>query len=226
MNRLHYGPWPKFLIENNMLGRSWRRMYKKCPEWQMLFRNGSEYVGVCNMAPIAWDGTVESLPEGLYPALKHVVETDEIPNSICCFSVLITDGNKGSGLSEKMLEVVKSQARAAGYENILIPVRPVLKPAYPLTDMADYAKWERHGLPFDPWMRIQAKLGGEVLGIAKSNVSIKASLCEWEQWTDMTFPQSGEYVIPNGHTTLKIDYEKRTGTYHEQGVWMKHTVSS
>jgi hypothetical protein len=30
------------------------------------------------------------------------------------------------------------------------------------------------------------------------------TVAEWETWSDMAFPTSGEYVIPNGLATLYI----------------------
>jgi hypothetical protein len=35
-------------------------------------------------------------------------------------------------------------------------------------------------------------------------------------------PSSGPYVIPGGLSTLEIDREADTGTYHEPNIWMRH----
>ena len=45
---------------------------------------------------------------------------------------------------------------------------------------------------------------------------------EWEEWTSMPFPVSGDYVIPDGLTLLHIDREADRGEYREPNIWMRH----
>lgn len=45
---------------------------------------------------------------------------------------------------------------------------------------------------------------------------------DWQAWTGMAFPSSGEYVIPAGLSTLHIDREHDCGTYTEPNVWVQH----
>jgi hypothetical protein len=45
---------------------------------------------------------------------------------------------------------------------------------------------------------------------------------DWQAWTGMAFPSSGEYVIPAGLSTLRIDREHDCGTYTEPNVWVQH----
>jgi len=45
---------------------------------------------------------------------------------------------------------------------------------------------------------------------------------DWQAWTGMLFPATGEYVIPDGLSTLHIDRETGTGIYREPNVWMQH----
>ena len=45
---------------------------------------------------------------------------------------------------------------------------------------------------------------------------------QWESWTDMAFPASGDYVIPEGLAVLRIDRGQDRGEYVEPNVWVQH----
>jgi hypothetical protein len=45
---------------------------------------------------------------------------------------------------------------------------------------------------------------------------------EWEGWTGMVFPSTGEYVIPRGLSSLHIDRDEDRGRYAEPNVWVRH----
>lgn len=40
---------------------------------------------------------------------------------------------------------------------------------------------------------------------------------------DMSFPESGEYVVPGALQPVRIDLQKDLGVYEEPNVWMRHT---
>ena len=42
----------------------------------------------------------------------------------------------------------------------------------------------------------------------------------------MRFPESGEYVFPEGLSTLPIDTNLDRGEYREPNVWLLHRVSA
>ncbi|HAN78836.1 MAG TPA: hypothetical protein DCQ31_14280 [Bacteroidales bacterium] len=224
MNRIHGGPWPKFLTENFELLKHWRQLYKQYPEWQLLFRDGIEYIGLCNLAPLNWDGEPESLNEGLLPTLEKIIETPQQSNTLCCFSIVVGKEHVGEGISIKMLNEVKKLAIDAGYKYILFPVRPMYKKRYPITPLADYVQWMRGNLPFDPWIRTLAKIDAKILKVMPNSVKVQASVSDWENWTDIYFGQTGDYIIPKGHAPLHIDLEKNMGIYAEEGLWMKLTL--
>jgi hypothetical protein len=95
-------------------------------------------------------------------------------------------------------------------------VRPNWKERYPLIPIERYASWVREdGLPFDPWMRVHARLGAEILRPEPESLRIVGAVAEWEEWTGMAFPESGEYVVPHGLAPLRVDREPtwaRTGS--------------
>jgi hypothetical protein len=48
------------------------------------------------------------------------------------------------------------------------------------------------------------------------------AVSEWEGWTGLAFPSSGQYVIPGGLSTLRIDRENDHGRYVEPNAWVRH----
>jgi hypothetical protein len=96
-----------------------------------------------------------------------------------------------------------------------------------LTPIGRYVHWERDdGLPFDPWLRVHARLGAEILGIAPASMDIRGTVGDWEAWTGMAFPESGEYVVPGALVPVTIDCEADLGVYVEPNVWMSHPVAA
>ena len=49
-------------------------------------------------------------------------------------------------------------------------------------------------------------------------------MAEWEEWTGMAFPESGDYVFPGCLATVEIDREQDVGRYWEPNVWIVHAV--
>jgi hypothetical protein len=43
-------------------------------------------------------------------------------------------------------------------------------------------------------------------------------VADWEAWTGMRFPESGDYVFPKGPSTVHIDRDLGTGQYWEPNV--------
>ena len=105
----------------------------------------------------------------------------------------------------------------------IAPVRPSWKDRYPLVPIERYAAWVRQdGLPFDPWLRVHARLGGRVLRCEPRSMQVTASVRDWEAWTGMTFPEDGDYVFPGGLALLNIS--GGSGSYWEPNVWVQHDI--
>jgi hypothetical protein len=112
-----------------------------------------------------------------------------------------------------------------GVRALVAPVRPTLKHRYPLTSMARYTRWRRpDGAPLDPWLRVHWRLGARVLGVAARSMVVDGRVREWEAWTGMRFPASGDYVVPGALTTVPIDRARDRGRDVEPNVWMLHPL--
>ncbi len=51
---------------------------------------------------------------------------------------------------------------------------------------------------------------------------VPASVTDWQEWTGLMFPESGEYVIEGALTPIRIDLEKDLGEYIEPNVWVTY----
>ncbi len=54
------------------------------------------------------------------------------------------------------------------------------------------------------------------------SLRITGTVSEWESWTGLVFPESGDYVFPEGLATVRIDIATDQGSYWEPNVWMVH----
>src|SRR6266516_1719932 len=81
-----------------------------------------------------------------------------------------------------------------------------------------------NGLFFDPWMRVHERLGATVLRPEPHSLRITGTVAEWEEWTRMAFPESGDYWFPGCLTMVTIDRKADRGSYWEPNVWMRHAV--
>lgn len=130
---------------------------------------------------------------------------------------------QGQGLSRLIIQAMAVMTREAGLGPLVAPVRPSIKDRYPLVPIEEYAQWRRpDGLPFDPWMRVHARLGASILRAEPRSMEITAPVADWEQWLGLELPQPGEYVFPGGLAPVTV--ADGTASYWEPNVWMLHKV--
>jgi hypothetical protein len=55
-------------------------------------------------------------------------------------------------------------------------------------------------------------------------MTIRGTRADWEEWTKLKFPQSGEYIIPGALNPMKMNVEKDEGVYIEPNVWLVHKI--
>jgi hypothetical protein len=53
---------------------------------------------------------------------------------------------------------------------------------------------------------------------------VSGTICEWEEWTGIALPDSGNYVIPLALAPLTVNRETDQATYLEPNVWVEHRV--
>ncbi|MEA2087205.1 MAG: GNAT family N-acetyltransferase [Candidatus Caldatribacteriota bacterium] len=222
INKLHSEPWPVYLSEDSLVKKYWQRLYQVYPEYQLLFRINSEYIGVANSAPIYWNGNIDNLPTGFDEAIETIIEENEKPNTLCGLAVVISKEHLGKGISSKIINNLKKLAKSYGYSNLIFPVRPTLKSQYPTIPMDNYIKWEKDNLPFDPWLRVHIKIGGEILKVANPSMIVRGTVSDWQRWTGMYFGESNKYIIQGALNPVNIDLGSDLGEYIEPNVWVGH----
>src|SRR5581483_782185 len=217
---LHEAGWPAFMLNDPVAARYWQFLFTLFTEYQVvLYENNDQLTAAGNTIPLVWDGTEEGLPQGWDAVLEQGVKDHEqgrTPNVLSALSMVIDPQQQGKGLSSIVLQAMRKIAAEHGFRAMIAPVRPNLKSRYPLTPMEDYICWtQEDNLPFDPWLRVHARLGARILRVAHRSMIITGTVAEWETWTGMRFPQSGTYVIPGTLQTILIDREQNEGRYEE-----------
>jgi hypothetical protein len=198
---------PEYNNQGDILNRYWPRLLDERPDFQFHVLDGDQILLRARSIPLRWDGTVDGLPAGIDGAIARGFDVAGA-NVLCALVIMIPRGLQGRGLSKLGVEAMAEIARRHGLEALIAPVRPNLKERYPLVPIERYAEWRRaDGLPFDPWMRVHARLGASILKTEPHSLRITGTVGEWEEWTEMPFPESGEYVFPGGLATLEIDRE-------------------
>ena len=220
--------WPEYNTHGATLNRYWPQLYDVFPDWQfVLFDPASQAVlaeGHC--APVAWDGTDAGLGPGIDATITAAFELRAAgghPTAVSALAAEIPPRHQGRGLSGPMLRAMAALAREAGLGRLIAPVRPSRKDRYPTIAIERYVRWTREdGLPFDPWMRVHVRLGARIGPVIPRSLRIAGRAGDWESWTGMAFPETGDYVFPAGLAPVHIDREAGTGEYFEPNVWLIH----
>jgi len=224
--------WPEFMMHDSVANENWHELFDRFSEYQfaLLDTETERMAAMGNSLPFCWKGDVDNLPEGGWDwvFLKAIEDhkNGAQPNIQSAIQIAIHPDYQSQGLSTKMLRAMRAIAKSRGFQYLVAPVRPNQKSKYPLTSIDDYIKWQNdEGLPFDAWLRVHARAGAKIIKPCHQAMIIRGTRQEWESWTGLKFPQTGEYYIPGALNPMDMDVEKDEGTYMEPNVWMVHEVS-
>jgi hypothetical protein len=143
--------------------------------------------------------------------------------ALCALAAETPRDGRRRGMAVEILSGMRTLAVRHGLRHLVAPVRPSMKERYPLTPIERYVGWRRpDGELLDPWMRVHERLGARVSTPLPESMLITGSVAEWESWTGLTLPESGEYVFPEGLAPLTVDVAADRCTYWEPNVWMVH----
>jgi hypothetical protein len=214
--------FPEYMHHNAPAARFWSRLYAEFPDFQLALVDGDSLAAECHALPIHWDGTLPGLPTGWDDAFERGMTSGLEPTALSALAISVHPTRQGERLSGRMIHAFREAARAAGLPHVLAPVRPTLKARYPLIPIERYVLWRREdGSHLDPWLRIHEKVGGEILAPCPRSMLIEAPVADWEEWTEMRFPEDGEYVFPGALATLVV--RDGVGTHVEPNVWVRHS---
>ncbi len=227
--RMSENAWPPFLLHADTL--YWGSLFDEFAEFQIAFLDpGGAVIAIGHTVPFVWDGTADDLPPKLGGVLGRGLEAlrnGHKPNTLSALAAIVAPDHQRKGLSAEILREMRSLAARHGMHSLLAPVRPTLKSAYPLTPFERYVGWKRDdGSPFDPWLRVHHRLSAEFIKAAPEAITVTGSVAEWEEWTGMHFPESGDYVVPGALQPIHIDRERDIGRCDDPNVWMRHPISA
>jgi GNAT superfamily N-acetyltransferase len=217
--------FPEYNNHGDVVNRYWPRLTEERADFQFhLVGDGDEILARARSIPLRWDGSLDDLPAGIDGAIARGFD-EGAANVLCALVIMVPRDVQGRGLSAAAVEAMLELARRYGLTDLIAPVRPSWKERYPLVPIERYARWRREdGLLFDPWMRVHERLGATILKPEPRSLRISGTIDEWEQWTGMAFPESGEYWFPRGLATLAVERESDRGSYWEPNVWMRHVA--
>jgi len=230
--------WPLFMLQSPISDLYWEDLFTRFSAYQFaLWDNATQQiVAKGNSIPLAWDGDLTDLPDGGWDwAFAQSVADHKAgytPHTQCGLQIAIMPAFQGKGVSKLMVAAMRTIGEKMGLERLIIPVRPSLKSHYPLTPMDNYIKWKNDdggqnddGLPFDPWLRVHVRNGGQLIKTCHTAMKIGGSIAQWEKWTAMRFPESGNYVVEGALSPVHMNLEQNEGVYIEPNVWVHHPIA-
>lgn len=233
LRRIQRKVWPPgmaYINEDAVCVRLWPALLRAFPEFQLALCDArGRVVAGGYTIPFVWDGRSVSLPMGVDGALVRGLRDHRRgrrPNTLSALLAVVDPRLQGRGLSAEVLKAMTLVASRHGMRALVAPVRPTLKHRYPLVPMERYARWRRSdGAPFDPWLRVHWRLGARVLGVAARSMVVEGRVKQWEAWTNMRFPASGDHLVPGALSPVRIDRRRDRGRYVEPNVWMRHPTA-
>jgi GNAT superfamily N-acetyltransferase len=223
--------WPEFMLHDPIANENWHELFDRFNTYQfaLLDTENNRMAALGNSLPFYWDQPLEELPEAgwdwvFLQAIENHKQRVE-PNIQSAIQINIHPDYRSQGLSMKMVQAMRAIGQSRGFKYLIAPVRPNQKSQYPLISIDDYIKWTNdEGLPFDAWLRVHARARARIIKPCHEAMTIPGTRAEWEEWTGLKFPQSGNYVIPGALNPMEMDIEKDEGVYVEPNVWMVHEI--
>ncbi|MEU4692553.1 hypothetical protein [Actinoplanes sp. NPDC023714] len=217
--------WPAFLLAGLAAhGVNLPELLLATPQHQSLLVDGDELIGaglsvpmIGSALPAGWDGALRSA--------AALVTEDGRTDQVCALTITMAPGADRPGTAGLLITALRRSAARAGARRLILPVRPHRKADYPITPMTAYLNWRtEHGELFDPWLRLHARHGAELIGLADPAMTVTGTVAEWEKWLDLPLPESGDYVIAGGLAPLTVDRAADRGVYREANVWMSYRL--
>jgi hypothetical protein len=232
MRRLNQSPWPEFLDHDAVVNAYWHLLYELVPDYQfaLLDEETGSPVAVGNSIPFRWDGDPATLPtRGIDAVLEDGVaclREGAEPTAASALMIVVAPERLGKGSSGTAIRAMSEVVARHGLRDLVAPVRATAKHRYPLIPMERYVRWRRDdGWPFDPWIRVHERVGGEILGAASEAMRVTGTVSDWERCTSMAFPESGSYTVPGALVPVEINRRRDLGDYREPACWVRHQVS-
>jgi GNAT superfamily N-acetyltransferase len=226
MEALFAEGFPEFISGDKEVDKYIARVRESFREYDIILTDEYDQLAATGWGvPILWSAEMSELPSSFADALRQSVEVHDALGAADAFVIggaVVHPALKGRGTAESLIRALCDTAAAHHLAKVVAPVRPTRKHLYPLLDIDAYAAWVRNdGMPWDPWLRLHVRIGGRVIGFAREAQTMTGTVSQWEEWTGLEFPLSGDTIIPRGMAPLRIDKTADFGTYVEPNVWVR-----
>lgn len=219
--------WPAF-VEPTRLLVEWG--IHAHGDHQLIMIGGEEPIARAASLPIHWDGNPETLPRRGWDGVIEQSATDTYSgaelNTLCALELGIHTGHTGRGLSQTAFTALRDHARSTGFEHFIAPVRPSGKTQYPEMPIEDYVQRRRDdGHRADNWLRIHERIGGRIIALSPTSMTITAPLDTWRAWTGEDFAATGMTTVTGGIAPVFVNVDLDYAVYIEPNVWVRHGLS-
>lgn len=219
--------WPAYLNQGDFI-TLYETLFRRYPQHQYAMIDTAANTLAVNLfsVPLHFTEPYDRLPEigwdwAIREGLAQADAKDMPRNALCVLEMTVDPRFQGRLLSKRMLKHVFNDAREQGFERIFGPARPNDKVHHQEVDIDDYLGWQTEtGKMYDSWLRFHVMMSGRPHGPCRRSMTVEAPLRKWEKWTGETYPASGLYPLDRGLAQLRVDVERRIGTYVEPNVWM------
>ncbi|HWO62195.1 MAG TPA: N-acetyltransferase [Umezawaea sp.] len=220
--------WPAYIAPDPLVVH-WA--FDRHAEHQLVFLDEDRVVARAASVPFAWDGDPATLSaRGWDDALRRSMTdtyTGRELTALCALEIAVAPDATGRRLSGRVLRALLDHARDAGFRDLVAPVRPSRKHLEPDLPIHDYlARVRADGLPEDPWLRVHAREGGQLLRVCPVSMTITADLAQWRAWTGLPFDATGPVLVPGGLTPVHADVERDFAVYVEPNSWVRHRLDT
>jgi hypothetical protein len=198
------------------------------PEYQLcLVDEDTGYpVAVANSVPFNCSGPDGLPPEGWDWLVETAAHSKNKPaNMLGALTVSVSAVHRSKGYARLMIRSLLNLADAKKLNGVVVPVRPTGKARHPWVPIADYMAWtDDSGRPYDPWIRSHLSAGGKLVGPCERSMVVEEPVAFWENWSKQRFEKSGDYALEGAIAPVKIDVDRKIGTYEEPNVWVAYAA--
>lgn len=228
LTALFAGGWPAFIDADQTAAADLPRIRQLFADWELALVDpvGEQLVAAGWGVPLRWDGTVATLPTGYSDSLHRAVcdhDADADVDTLVICAAQVRPDLVGAGLAARLVRALVEAAASGGLVRVVAPLRPTGKHRHPLMSIEQYAAWTRNdGTAHDGWLRTHLAMGGRMVATTPASQTFTAPVSSWQQWSGLSMPESGTYLVPDALAPLVLDAESGIGILTEPGIWVQH----
>ncbi|MEN8233705.1 MAG: N-acetyltransferase [Actinomycetota bacterium] len=221
--------WPDFMRYDPFAHLYYDHVEERWSDWVLMAIDGEHIAARGFSVPFAMGSDIDrpNLPTDGWDGVVRWSHLDHVhgreATTVSALEIVVDPDYQGVGLAGDMIRAMCDNAQRHGFDELVAPVRPTGKHLEPETPMQEYAHRTRpDGLPADPWMRVHARLGAEIVAVCPMAMTILGTIDEWRDRTGLPFDTSGPVFVPGALVPVHVDVERDHAVYIEPGVWMRH----